>query len=77
MIHSNNCENIKAKIIVEGINGCLTPEAHNYLTVEKGVLVIPDIITTSGSELRKYFEWIRNLTQTRKGMNETWDESVR
>ena len=62
-----NAPNIKAKIVAEGANGPLTPEADTVL-FEKGVFVIPDILANSGGVIVSYFEQVQNQ------MNYYWTE---
>jgi glutamate dehydrogenase (NAD(P)+) len=47
-IHQGNAARIRAHVIAEGANGPTTPEADQVLR-ERGVTVIPDIRTSSGS----------------------------
>ncbi len=68
-ITRENAENIKAKIIVEGANGPTTTEADRILN-EKGVIVIPDILSNAGGVTVSYFEWV----QDREGY--FWKESI-
>ena len=50
---------IKAKLVCEGANGPITPEADAILK-EKGVVVTPDILTNAGGVTVSYFEWVQN-----------------
>lgn len=59
-IHERNMADIKAKIIVEGANGPVSPEADHYLH-EKGVLIVPDILANAGGVTVSYFEWVQGL----------------
>ncbi|CAK7007829.1 MAG: Glutamate dehydrogenase [Desulfovibrio sp.] len=59
-INESNVHDIKASIILEGANGPTTVEADKVLA-EKGVVVIPDILTNAGGVVVSYFEWVQNL----------------
>lgn len=59
-INSNNVDNLKANIVVEGANGPTTPEADKIL-FERGALVVPDILSNAGGVTVSYFEWVQNL----------------
>jgi glutamate dehydrogenase (NAD(P)+) len=61
-ITKTNADKIKAKIVAEGANGPVTPEADKVLH-EKGVFLVPDILANSGGVIVSYFEWVQNLTR--------------
>jgi len=63
-ITEDNVNSIKASIIVEGANGPTTPAAHEVL-VNRGVLIVPDILANAGGVTVSYFEWAQNIQQFR------------
>lgn len=58
-INKSNAGNIKAKYIVEGANGPVTPPADEILN-DKNIIVIPDILANSGGVIVSYFEWVQS-----------------
>jgi glutamate dehydrogenase (NAD(P)+) len=62
VITEENASQVKAKIILEGANGPLTPRADSILE-EKGVLIIPDILANAGGVIVSYFEWVQGLQE--------------
>jgi len=59
-IHSENCDKLNAKVVIEGANGPITPAAHQCL-LDKNILVIPDICVNAGAVTVSYFEWLKNI----------------
>lgn len=58
-ITKENASKIKAFLVAEGANGPTTAEAEKIL-LEKGIVVIPDILCNSGGVIGSYFEWLQN-----------------
>ncbi len=58
-ITEQNAHKVKAKIVPEGANGPVTPEADKILKKNK-ILVIPDILCNAGGVTVSYFEWVQN-----------------
>ncbi|WEG11397.1 Glu/Leu/Phe/Val dehydrogenase [Pullulanibacillus sp. KACC 23026] len=58
-ITEENAHKIKAAIVVEAANGPTTLKATNILT-ERGILLVPDVLASSGGVTVSYFEWVQN-----------------
>lgn len=67
-VTEKNMKDVKARYIVELANGPVDHAAHVYLTQQKKVTILPDIIANAGGVIVSYLEWKQNLA------NEHWTE---
>ena len=59
-ISGDNAPRVRARMIAEGANGPTSLEADAVLA-ERGVTVLPDILTNAGGVTVSYFEWVQDL----------------
>src|SRR4051794_22300068 len=64
MLHADNAESMRCRMIVEGANSPTTPKADAILN-EKGVRIVPDVLANAGGVVVSYFEWVQNLQHFR------------
>jgi glutamate dehydrogenase (NAD(P)+) len=55
-----NAPRLDTKLVVEGANGPTSIEA-NAILAERGILVLPDVLTNAGGVTVSYFEWVQDL----------------
>jgi glutamate dehydrogenase (NAD(P)+) len=68
-VTGDNVGRIDAKMVVEGANGPTTVEADAILA-ERGIVVLPDILTNAGGVTVSYFEWVQDLGRLFWGRDE-------
>jgi glutamate dehydrogenase (NAD(P)+) len=59
-IHAGNASRVRARILAEGANAAVTPDADPILDAA-GVRVVPDILANAGGVVVSYFEWVQDL----------------
>ena len=64
MIDEDVAGRIDCRMLIEGANGPLTPEADRALR-EAGTLVVPDLLANTGGVIVSYFEWLQNRRRER------------
>ncbi|MDP9384691.1 MAG: Glu/Leu/Phe/Val dehydrogenase [Actinomycetota bacterium] len=69
MLDVDGAGRLSARMVVEGANGPLTPEAERALR-DTGSLVVPDLLANTGGVVVSYFEWLQNRRRER------WSEAT-
>jgi glutamate dehydrogenase (NAD(P)+) len=59
-VTGDNAHRIQARLIAEGANGPTSLEADAILA-ERGIPVLPDVLTNAGGVTVSYFEWVQDL----------------
>lgn len=67
-VDEHTATQIKAKLVVEGANGPLTPKADEVLA-DRGIIVVPDIYANAGGVTCSYLEQCQNFAHL------SWDEA--
>jgi len=57
---AENAGRVQARMVAEGANGPTTVEADEILA-ERGIPVLPDILTNAGGVTVSYFEWVQDI----------------
>jgi glutamate dehydrogenase (NAD(P)+) len=62
VLTSANADRVRARLIIEGANGPVTPDADEILE-DRGVTIMPDILANAGGVVVSYFEWVQGLQE--------------
>jgi glutamate dehydrogenase (NAD(P)+) len=57
---ADNAPRVQARLVAEGANGPTSVEADEVLA-DRGITVLPDILTNAGGVTVSYFEWVQDL----------------
>ncbi|MCW8194410.1 Glu/Leu/Phe/Val dehydrogenase [Proteobacteria bacterium 005FR1] len=59
VIHRGNADSVRADYILEVANGPVRADAEDIL-MNKGVVIVPDVLVNAGGVTVSYFEWVQN-----------------
>jgi glutamate dehydrogenase (NAD(P)+) len=59
-VTAENAPRVRARLIAEGANGPTSIDADSILA-ERGIPILPDVLTNSGGVTVSYFEWVQDL----------------
>ena len=65
-ITGSNAGDLNVMLVAEGANGPTTPEGDAVL-IDRGILLLPDVLCNAGGVIVSYFEWLQNKRR------EYWD----
>ena len=68
-VTGENAGRLDCRIVAEGANGPTTIEADRILA-ERGIVVLPDVLTNAGGVTVSYFEWVQDLGRLFWGRDE-------
>jgi len=73
-IHKGNAHLLKCKVLAEGANGPTTVAAEEIL-IQRGIIIMPDVLCNAGGVTCSYFEWLKNLGHISPGkLIRRWEE---
>jgi glutamate dehydrogenase (NAD(P)+) len=73
VITAENVDQVKAKLIIEGANAPISPEADAKLHA-RNITILPDILANAGGVTVSYFEWVQNRQHYRWSLDRVRQE---
>jgi glutamate dehydrogenase (NAD(P)+) len=68
-VTGENAGRVQARVVAEGANGPTSLEADDILA-DRGIPVLPDIVTNAGGVAVSYFEWVQDIQRLFWGRDE-------
>jgi glutamate dehydrogenase (NAD(P)+) len=68
-VRADNASRLRCRLVAEGANGPTSLEADEILR-ERGIPILPDILTNAGGVTVSYFEWVQDLGRLFWGRDE-------
>lgn len=71
-ITRDNAASVRAKLIIEGANAPISPEADCHLR-DRGIRIVPDILANAGGVIASYVEWQQGKSGVITPITETYE----
>jgi glutamate dehydrogenase (NAD(P)+) len=68
-VTGENADRVQSRLVAEGANGPTSVQADAILA-ERGIVVLPDVLTNAGGVTVSYFEWVQDLGRLFWGRDE-------
>ncbi|MCZ7590504.1 MAG: glutamate dehydrogenase [Gaiella sp.] len=68
-IHGDNAARLRCRLVAEGANGPTSLDGDANLR-ERGIPILPDVLTNAGGVTVSYFEWVQDLGRLFWGRDE-------
>ena len=68
-VHAYNAPRLRCRLVAEGANGPTSLQGDQILA-ERGIPILPDILTNAGGVTVSYFEWVQDLGRLFWGRDE-------
>jgi glutamate dehydrogenase (NAD(P)+) len=68
-VTGENADRVQARVVAEGANGPTSLDADDILA-DRGIPVLPDIVTNAGGVAVSYFEWVQDIQRLFWGRDE-------
>ncbi|MFT7670012.1 MAG: glutamate dehydrogenase (NAD(P)+) [Planctomycetota bacterium] len=86
-LHSRNAHIVNTKLLLEGAHGPISAKA-DWLLHQRGIPIVPDILSNGGGTVNSYFEWVQNRMgyswihpvvnkRLRRFMTEAWNSCTK
>ena len=72
-ITTDRAPHVRASVVIEGANGPTSVEGERIL-IDRGIEILPDVLSNAGGVIVSYFEWLQNKMSARWRLPQVDDE---